>query len=252
MTSVFANLQSLFRLYASFPGGRVSDSTGGVTLFDGGTASAYENYALVDPNAVQLSPGEMITEALTFFANRAQPHIWPLFPGVSEALGRELKAHGAVHDAVFFDMFATTDPMRNFESPVDSLETFEVVPVSDAAFARAWADAVWYGFDSGEPAPGSFVSFTNAMIRHPDLLLFALRDRRATVPFFAATGMLACAGGSAGIYYIATRPEWLLLAAATRGYDRVSLLATPSGRPLYEACGFVVTGEVEIYRFGDA
>lgn len=264
MTSAFANLQSLLRLYASFSGSRGSDRTGGVTLFDGGTASAYENYALADPTAASLSPDELAAEALAFFSEGAQPHIWPLFPGAGASLGRVLETRGAVRDAVFFDMSAETGAMRGFEPPADSFKTFEVIPVSDPEFARAWADAAWYGFDSDGPAPDSFVSFVNAMIRHPDILLCALRGRRADPAFFSATGMLARAGGSAGIYYIATRPESrrrglglrvmdsLLLAAGEWGYDRVSLLATPSGRPLYETCGFVAAGGVEIYRFGDA
>ncbi|MDL2263339.1 GNAT family N-acetyltransferase [Synergistaceae bacterium OttesenSCG-928-I11] len=264
MTSVFPNVESLLGIYSFFAGCRYSDDLAGLSLFDGGTVSAYENYALIDPKKncdTRLPLRDFVLAGLDFFAARGMPHIWPLFPGAGSLVGPLLEEHGAVRDAVFFDMFARSDAMRQFAHREDD---FATVVVSDPGSARAWADAAWYGFDSGEPAPESFVRFTHAMIARPEFYLCALRNRDANTPHFAVTGMLGLVGGTAGIYYVATRPEYrrrglalrvmktLLDAADERGYNRVTLLATPSGRPLYEKCGFVTTGDVDIYRFGEA
>jgi GNAT superfamily N-acetyltransferase len=151
--------------------------------------------------------------------------------------------------------------MRGYAAGDDA---FEAADVSEPEDAREWADAVWYGFDSGAPAPAPFVSFARSMAACRDIFIRGIRGRGADAPRFAATGILALVGGSAGIHYISTRPEYrrcgvamsvmktLMDEAGARGHDRVALLATPAGRPLYEKCGFAVTGGVDIYRFGDA
>jgi ribosomal protein S18 acetylase RimI-like enzyme len=73
-------------------------------------------------------------------------------------------------------------------------------------------------------------------------------------------------GETAGIYYISTRPEfrgrglggavveYLKRAARERGFRYVTLLATPSGRPLYERHGFTALGTVGVFsgKFADA
>ena len=264
MTSVLPNLAALLQTYAFFPGSRYSDGLPGIALFDGGTASAYENYALIDPKKMPDSrPAlrSLVRASLGFFSVRGMPHIWPLFPGASPAVGALLEECGAVRDGFFFDMSARTDAMAGYAPEKDA---FDTVCICDPGSARAWADAVWYGFDSEACAPDSFVRFARGMIRSRELLLCAVCDRDAPRSRIAATGMLALAGGTAGAYYVATRPEYrrrglgrramkaLLDAANARGTDRVALLATPSGRPLYEACGFAAAGDVEIYRLGEA
>jgi GNAT superfamily N-acetyltransferase len=264
MTSVFSNMQSLLRLYGTFPGIRYSGRVQGLSLCDCGTGSAYESYALIDPERTHCPPDDLrglILAGLGFFDEGARPHIWPLFPGTDPVAGRLLEESGAARDAVFFDMSARSDAMSGYAAGDDAFEAADVFEPDDV---RAWADAVWYGFDSGAPAPVPFVRFASCMAACRDIFLCGVRVRDADAHRFAATGILALAGGSAGIYDIATRPEYrrrgaamsvmktLMAAAGARGHDRVALLATPAGRPLYEKCGFDAGGRVDIYRLGDA
>jgi GNAT superfamily N-acetyltransferase len=76
----------------------------------------------------------------------------------------------------------------------------------------------------------------------------------------AATGLLCACYGTAGIYYVSTRPEYrkrglgrrvmkaLIERASELDCARSSLLATGSGRSLYLKCGFRETSRVTIMR----
>jgi GNAT superfamily N-acetyltransferase len=119
-----------------------------------------------------------------------------------------------------------------------------------------WANAVWLGFDSGEPAPASFVRFVRAAALADGISLFALRSRQDGD--VAATGLLCARGGTGGVYYVSTRPEHrrrglglrvmraLTHRAGELGCAKASLLATGAGRPLYLKCGFRETSRVTI------
>jgi ribosomal protein S18 acetylase RimI-like enzyme len=111
---------------------------------------------------------------------------------------------------------------------------------------------VWYGFDSGEPAPESFAVFSREMSLTAGIALFAVRSElmAGSRREIASTGMLAAVGGTAGIYYVSTRPGYRnrglarsvmkasMSSARAMGYDKISLLATSSGYPMYLRCGF--------------
>jgi ribosomal protein S18 acetylase RimI-like enzyme len=137
--------------------------------------------------------------------------------------------------------------------------------LEDAGEAREWADAVWLGFDSGCPAPPSFVRFAQGMLEADGITLFAARSQLSpdSAPKIAATGLLVASGASAGIYYVSTRPDFrrrglgmsimkiMMSRSRTAGYDKVTLLATPSGYPLYRRCGFRACGSAKAGVFGE-
>jgi hypothetical protein len=108
-------MQSLLRLYSSFPGIRYSGRVPGISLCDCGTGSAYESCALLDPEKTRGSRDAtrgLVRAGLGFFDEGARPHIWPLFPGANPAAGRLLAESGAVRDAVFF---RHVSPLRRHE-----------------------------------------------------------------------------------------------------------------------------------------
>ncbi|MDR2779574.1 MAG: GNAT family N-acetyltransferase [Synergistaceae bacterium] len=233
------------------------DEYPGLALYDGGVDDAYENYALRDPG--HFAKTEKFSEefeksakfGFDFFSRAGRPHIWPLFPGVPDEAGNVLKRLGAERGEDFYAMsadIAGTEPalkhddVKTGESPLEETE------------ARAWAESAWRGFGSDESAPESFIAFALGMAERREFSLFHLSGR--------ATGMLFAAGETCGVYYISTLPEFrgrglggavvdmLKARAAERGFGKVTLLATPSGRALYLKHGFADLGTVKIYRSG--
>jgi GNAT superfamily N-acetyltransferase len=121
--------------------------------------------------------------------------------------------------------------------------------------AREWAECAWLGFGAIEPPPDSFVAFAGNMAKSDAISLLYIEG--------AATGMLCAADGTAGIYYVSTQArfrgrglggivvETLKRRALEMGFGRITLLATPSGLPLYLKHGFRDNGAVKIYKTGE-
>lgn len=258
-TITYRNLRSLLVAFGSFPGSRLLETPCGAVFLDGGTASAYENYALADPDRCERSSRKearsLVEEGLMFFAQSQRPHLWPIFPGVPVDLEGVLEDCGIKRDAVFFAMDADARAsLQTMKDGAHDQAEAGVAWIEEMELARAWADAAWLGFDSEEPAPKSFVALARNAIEAPDLFPAAIhRDGE-----MAATGMLTTGGEAAGIYYVATLPAFrrmglgrkivrvLVEKALSVGYERICLLATPEGRPLYRRCGFREACEVGI------
>lgn len=270
---LLSNMAFMLRLFGAFPTSRFEEISRALVLFDGGTDSAYENYALLLPEFVPDGEGDLrrlIAAGLRFFAAERRPHIWPIFPGLSSAVASILREYGVLPDDTFCGMVADTAGEAGTKAR-DSLagapdDAYSPIRVdgSGAFGAREWADAAWYGFDSGEPAPDTFCAFVREQMARPEILLCGVLgcedgQDSSGLRTIAATGMLTTAGGSAGIYYVSTHPRFrrrglakrvvrfLLDAAHDRGYGEVCLLATPAGLPLYKRCGFREMDFVEIY-----
>lgn len=258
-TITYRNLRSLLVAFGSFSGSRLLENPCGAVFLDGGTDSAYENYALADPGRCERSSRKearsLVEEGLMFFAQSQRPHLWPIFPGVPVDLEGVLEDCGIKRDAVFFAMDADARAsLQTMKSAEEDPDKTEEAWVEDMDLARAWADATWLGFDSEESAPESFVALVRNAIGTPDLFPAAI-DRDGEM---AATGMLTTGGETAGIYYVATLPAFrrrglgrkivraLVEKALSIGYERICLLATPEGRPLYRRCGFREACEVGI------
>jgi ribosomal protein S18 acetylase RimI-like enzyme len=250
--SICDNLNAMLKLLGTFPGTRYSAPKNGFALYDSSIGDSFENYALLLPKR---SEGENFTGdirdtielGLDFFERKASPHIWPIFPGVPDEVCKYLTERGLVRDEDFYAMEADLRDV-NPEEAVNNESSF----LHDEALARNWAECAWFGFDSEESPPDQFKSIVANMARRDEFSLFDLKGE--------ATGMLCVSEGTAGIYYVATRPEFrrrglgntvmkaLNGRARGLGCDKVTLLATPSGRPLYIKNGFEVSGTVKIYR----
>jgi GNAT superfamily N-acetyltransferase len=184
--------------------------------------------------------------AADFSARTGHPLHWPVFPGAPDRLGRILMGLGLKREDDHIAMRAFLgDPI-----PAPAGAPKISGPLRDENAVRRWAEYAWRGFDSGEMPPEPFVTFALNMARRPEISLVCAPG---------AAGMLCAAEGSAGIYYVATVPEYrgrglggavveaLKAAARGMGFGTVTLLATPRGHPLYLRHGFRDTGAVQIY-----
>lgn len=265
---VQSDFEAMVELFGSFATSRFSGEHQGLMLCDGGTEAALENYALLLPGRVPSSAEairDLVRKGLGFFAERNRSHIWPIFPGLPEGVELELDDAGVCEVVNFYGMVAEASAMDSILPPEDPHTSVTVFEDAGESNARAWADATWYGFDSGEPAPDSFLNFTKQAITSEDLVLLGVRTHFAPgeEEEIAATGMLCTAKDLAGIYYIATHPKFrrrglalrvmkeLMETAKEMGHSKVCLLATPAGRPLYHRCGFHDTCIVRIRAMGE-
>ena len=268
--SIFSNLSNLLRTFSALSTSRFANGNPALLLFDGGTDSAYENYALLAPDELSLEGkafsdlSGMLDEGFRFFAETGRSHIWPLFPGVPGETGEMLVARGARLEDVFHGMILDLDSWKPLATERERSESSQVVVVCPAE-AAAWADTTWFGFDSDEAPPDTFIRFVAGLSTREGVFLAASEASTEpnAAPRFSATGMMFLSEESAGLYYIATRPDFrrrglaalvaqhLLRIAQVAGCREACLLATPQGRPLYEALGFQVVCPVPIHVFGE-
>jgi ribosomal protein S18 acetylase RimI-like enzyme len=241
--AVYSNLASLLQRLGTFPRAIYSGATPGTILYYSGTNDAYENYALLSPDSSEGS----VESGMEFFSNGLYPHIWPIFPGVSDELCRALENYGLARDDDFQAMIAELGG----EKPTEQDDRI-TGPVRDENEANEWADCAWLGFDSEDKTPDSFSSIIREMSCRDDFFMTHIRGE--------ATGMLFANGTTCGIYYVATCPEFrgrghagaivenLKSLARELGFAEITLLATPSGRRLYKKHGFRDCGGVKIYK----
>ena len=255
-SAVYTNLYSTLRIFSSLDHVRSDNVSGELLLYDNGVDAAYENYALTAPSFVgpRDEASRLVEHGLSFFSESGRAHIWPLFPGVSSHFTDILEELGIKSDSTFYAMDKTLDAGQNQLSDAQEKET---VKVEDDSDAHEWADAAWYGFDSEEAAPDVFVNFIKRASKHKEIILSALRSTEPPHEM-AATGMLTLTRGEAGIYYVATRPDFRRMGFAAKvmnslfshalkhGYRKVCLLATPEGRDFYKRIGFIERYETDI------
>lgn len=260
------DFEAMVELFGSFETSRFSNEHQGLMLCDGGTDAALENYALLLPGRVPGSSEairDLVRKGLDFFAEKDRSHIWPIFPGLPEGVELELDHAGVCEVEDFYGMVAEIGAMDAVALP--DAPHARTVEFEDDDDAKAWADATWLGFDSGEPAPDGFINFTKQAMASEDLILLGVLARFTPEDEeeVAATGMLCTARDLAGIYYIATHPKFrrrglamhvmkgLMERAKKLEHSKVSLLATPEGRPLYHRCGFHDTCIARIRMMGE-
>ena len=252
---VYENLKSMLAVLGEAKSARYAARAGTAAFYDSGVGDAHENYALLDHENMTRGADarsdfaetldSVVKQGLKFFGVTGRPHIWPFFFEMSGECQNILRSNGLEREDDFTAMLA-------------DLSGPETRAVSDGRIgpvrgedARAWADDAWRGFDSDEDAPESFIAEARHIASRGDFLPVGIKG--------ASTGLLFFGGETAGIYYISTRPEsrgqglggavveYLKRAARELGYRYVTLLATPSGRRLYERHGFAALGTVGIF-----
>ena len=266
---VISNLRTLLEIFGSCGGTRLSSQRPGLTLYDSGTGSAYENYALISPALAEGSSSdvrELAEYGVDFFSRFGSPHIWPLFPRARNAKDI-LEGLGAREDDTFYGMALDLGGGAALDAFPRGGEAVDEVWVSGGPEAEEWAKAAWLGFDSEEPVPGSFVDFTKEAVKTANagdlgrISLLALRYGGGGP--VAATGMICECQGTAGIYYVSSCPSFrrrglglrVMKALVERGVEdgcgTACLLATPAGKPLYLKCGFKLINTAIIMLYGE-
>lgn len=240
-----AFLRCWMRTVGSLPGCRYRVS-GACHMLDTGTSFKDENYALVSPD--DISCGEIqdtVRESLAYFAGR--PHSWPIVMRSRNAheLASSLLDAGGREDGKMWIM----------SSPPHSQKDDIAKSVCDEE-VREWAEASWLGFDSSPPAADEYVDHISRLDKSDDITLLSLRcDGDIT----ACGALISC--DHPGIFYVSVVPRYrrcglakrivgsLLALSSRRSNADVSLLATESGRYLYESCGFETLCEVSMITF---
>ncbi len=134
----------------------------------------------------------------------------------------------------------------------------EIIEVEDVTTLKTWSQVATEGFGgTPENEKVNFRWFTTIMeMGLPAHFYLALLDGKP-----AATSQLVPAKGVAGIFYVATLPEFrnrgvgyavtlhACEAGKQMGYQAATLQASPMGEPVYRRMGFFKCGEVWAYQW---
>lgn len=250
------NLSAKSQNFAQLPGGQLHE--GNPTWFTSGLKRiGYNGVTCAQFSKEQLD--WQIENTLEPFRQNRIPLTWWVGPlSQPETLGKALQAHGFTHNRDMIGMAADLDQLIDFTPPKLDY-TFE--PISDRAALEIWMPLFMDTF--GIPASdGAFaldvfdqLSFSpDSEWRH-----YVMRVEGQVV----ATSSLHLGAGVAGLYNIATRPDYrqnglgtaiTLLTyeeAAKSGY-RIGTLQTtyPNALRLYHRMGFEVYCKFGIYQRG--
>jgi GNAT superfamily N-acetyltransferase len=155
--------------------------------------------------------------------------------------------------------FERHDPMPAMAVDVDALATtslpagFEMRRVETADEARAWVETLSVGYEI--PPEVAAVFSPEAHLEDPSLAFYSAVRKGEVI----ATSCFHFGGGVAGVYCVATRPDWRgrglgahvtaePLRIARRDGWRVGVLqSSPSGHGVYRRLGFADVAEVQTY-----
>ncbi len=250
------NLSAKSHDFATLPGGRLR--TGNPTWF----TSGLERIGYNGITCAQFSSEKLdlqIKEALDPFRRTLTPLTWWVGPLSQPAnLGRVLQAHGLTHNRDMIGMAAELDRLSEF-TPPDLDYAFE--PVTTPSELEMWMPlfAATFGIPAAE-IPLTLDIFGQ--------LSFAPDSEWRHYAMFAdggvvATGSLHLGAGVAGLYNIATRPDYrqhglgtaitlLIYEEAKKMGYRIGALQTtyPNALRLYHRIGFEVYCKFGIYQRG--
>jgi len=249
-----ANFTETVRMWGAAPTSRMKLYPGCV-LVSTGVAIADQNYAIPLEGG---SAGECMALSTAFFRGLGMPFtLWSPPGGRGEGLSAEIEAAGMPRRC---SPPAMARPLAGTEgrglSPLP--RGLELVRASSPEEAREWGNASLEGFGSGPEHSESFGALASSLVAGRLSSSFRLLTLRLGGRA-AATSMLSIAGETAGLYYFSVAPAFrrrglgmLLLGAsleeAARCGGRVAVLqASPMGRPLYLAAGFVECGRYRVH-----
>ena len=232
---IMQNLRETLLLFGSFPGMECMEKDGGI-FYCSHIPSAGENYLLLPEN--ETNPSSTLREGFAFFQEHGTPFICPIPANKEAKIAPLLEKSGMRERARLTGMVRN---LREYESGAG-----ETASLNHSEDPERLASALWRAFDSDDAPPKPFVSFVQWTLAADQVKLYALQEGRE----IAALAMLTQTHGSAGIYYVATLPDFrrrglgqilmhqVLSNAKAMGYEYACLLATAQGHPLYLKCGF--------------
>ncbi len=218
-----------------------------------------------------LPPGQdlasLVDPVLEYFLTNHLPFFWANSPpGGAAGLEEHLRAKGVV--SATYSLEAMGCSLSNLPANMlpPEIEINEVGrPDADAGSPghaqdqAAWLDILMEGFQEPEQTRPDFGDYLRRSSAEPQLLFHNFLARWQGVP--AATGSLLLAPQAAGLYHVTTLPTYrgrglgkaitlaVMQAARQMGYDRMVLLATPDGYPLYQRLGYAAVASVDLFVF---
>jgi GNAT superfamily N-acetyltransferase len=199
----------------------------------------------------------VVDPVLDFFIHQNLPFFWVDWPPVgTPGLGSYLAAKG-----IPFDVFTMPAMMRSLNDlPPFSIPGGAVVaPVRSLQDQADWLDVFMEGFAEPEPVRPDFEQFLARSLSDPQPVFYHLVARWQGEPCAISTVLRT--PNSAGIYHVATRPQYrgrglgraltlaAMQAAQKMGYSTVILFATPDGYPLYQKLGFETISTADLYAW---
>ncbi|MBQ3403542.1 MAG: GNAT family N-acetyltransferase [Synergistaceae bacterium] len=207
------------------------------------TGNEFENWIyypepINDPDTVEM--------AAKFFRERGMSFMWPVYDGGQELLERSGLLYAGSLEAM------TLDPSRiTLSTSGHDVEIFQVKTREDA---RLWARTAWLGFEYGGDVPApEYCSLVEAFMNDSEAFSLCIA-RSGGVD--AGTFMVTHEPGLMGVYYVCVVPEMRRKGIARAMMSEIcrlsegrtiTLQATPSGVPFYEAFGFDDLFPIPVY-----
>jgi len=189
-----------------------------------------------------------------FFSNKL-PFFWADFPpGTSPGLGQLLAANNIPLAIKGMPIMRRS---LNALPPSPPLEMVEIVEVHSDQDQTDWLDVHMEGFSEPPESTSDFKSYLEYTLSTPKSRWRHFIARWDGAP--CAISTLLCAQKAAGIYHVATLPEYrgrglgkaltlaVMQAACEIGYSTAVLFATADGYPLYRKMGFETVETVDFY-----
>jgi len=201
------------------------------------------------------NPERAVRAALAPFRERAHPVTWMVGPSSYPAtLANVLEAHGLRRSTPWVGMTRTLTPADAAQA-----SSYPFAPVDSADRLAAWAEVARPAFGLSLTLHDAFVRlFAELLVgeRAPFRGLLVLDGRGQEA---LGTGLFYLAEKTAGLYWIAARPERrgqgvgtavtqrLLSEARAQGATRAVLHATEAGLGLYRRLGFEAACRIELF-----
>ena len=205
------------------------------------TNNEFENWVYFPERVKDI---ETVKKAMTFFGERGETFMWPVYDGGSEIL----EASGLLHAGHLEAM--SLDPERSVKDRVNPSITFRKI---SRETSWQWTECAWaaFAYGGGEPS-GDYLALGEALCNDDDMSLYVAELEGHDVGAFLVTDEAELIG----VYYFATKPEFRRKGVAASmmneicrlsGGRKIVLQATPSGVPFYRAFGFEDLGAIEVY-----
>lgn len=234
MNDVWRDFQFFFECLKSLKVSRTLSLDKGFCV---STGNEFENWVYY-PDRV--NDPEAVKKALSFFAERDEAFMWPVYNGGDEALSKGGLLHAGQLRAMKLKQRRT-------------VKTDQSITVRPAKSADEWASCEWRAFEYGsDTVSREYIELSRAFFDDDRVSLFAAEKSGSIAGAFMTTNE----ADLIGVYYFATVPEYRRQGVATAMMNTICSLsegkpavlqAAPAGVPFYKAFGFDDLGAIEVY-----
>ncbi|MBN1473888.1 MAG: GNAT family N-acetyltransferase [Syntrophaceae bacterium] len=254
------NLESVKNNY--FAVGRYWGRLNSSFLQKGSICSMHTGVAISDFNwawnekPLDNSDIKSVEDIKEFYRQQKLRFWWWVYPRYDSSQTKEILENAGMRLITQIPCMAADLHVEFLEEKI--LAPITIAEVKDQGDLSVWADISFRGFQMPERAREQYNDFVLSFTRGSQAaqkLLLACWDGRPV-----ATSLLFMNKDTAGIYYVATLPEYrnrglgfyvtlaAMRAAKDAGYDNIILQATPAGAKVYRRIGFQEICQAKIYK----